>query len=1335
MIDFDRWLSRATGARDQGEADPISKTLALLGVSPADPLDEARASAGGGPTMARQALGNPAPMPGSVDEQATGGVPGLGTEGGGYNQPGLLQYPVDVRFPGEEPYDATTDEGADATNDPLMELPSPDVPAMEGIDSDATMYRQPLGQQPELPPTAAPGPPVRDDYRTTPAYDPRDADQGPRESGPAPWSPLSPNPEPVTPPTTYGPPLSETTAPPPSPYAPGQVDAMTPAPDRFAPGPTVTGDAVERAGQYVAPVFEPERRAAAAISAQTQPGGLLEPLAGGPRLTERMEQIRHQAAAELGRSPIDLRVTADPGWRARHPDLAAEYDDLQRQFDLTLLGQVGDASRFPRAAKPTVEVLQEQLEAATSAWTRATRAGDDQMAAFARERAVEIEGQLVDARNARLDLEPRIASDVGRRVESLPLAEETADDLAGVGRERVRMDPSEVSGPVSVPPRSISLNAGFGVLPEGASRPVSGSVIPPTQDAPSVARSLQGQIEGLQRLIDETPLDAPERPRLVERYIRAADELTEIVEDLDNRIGDATDAVREADRAWFENPRIRAGRTYDEIVGEPQAELDLLLAERAQYPPTPPAGPRSASPGMTASAGTIPPSASPDRLATVNRALSQGAASTLSGGTGAALADATDPGSPQGEDESDASYAIRRARERAQRMGAGFAVGAVAPALAARGARGALRAAGKTADDAGGGALATFGSVPQGGGSVLDALTQAFPRAASAYRSAAAGNAARMAAEGITPASKTDIVRGTVGTIGYGSMIGPATASMSTAANLTMPLWSLVKEPTRAVFRAIGTRNPEALREPVAMLQGSLEGLGQVSAALWDVVRARGKYAPSPDSANLSQRIADPIGRAVMAALETPGRVWAGGPDAIFGTIAEHAVTYRKAAQLATDAGQRGEKWDDWFNLYLDEVDRVKETGAPASQIGAGTAEVIEAGRVAAERAGFRQPLGEIGKNVRQVARAGDLPVLGNLIAPFFNSPWNIYLQRLERTPVGLAMNTQQSRFDKYYDALVGSALAYGMYEYATGGKINGSGPTEKGERDLWLADGNRPYTTNIGGVLIPNRAFGYAEGLLNAAGEIHDAIEYRKEDADLRWTRDDALARVGRLIKQEPYAAGYATIADMVQFGPDAALADVATRLTPLASTGRVIGTMRDPYEREASRGAGVPPEQELRERWQLGTGQREGLPIAQDVLGRPRENPQQGPAALFGPLGFPQDDPVIGALQEAGVTPGEPKKELGGPPPVGAGRAIPPIPLTPQEQQDWNAARGRVVIAETTKRLDDPAIRAMRTEQRTLLYERILRVAGEQADREIRSRPEFQRRLRESMTKARAS
>lgn len=219
-------------------------------------------------------------------------------------------------------------------------------------------------------------------------------------------------------------------------------------------------------------------------------------------------------------------------------------------------------------------------------------------------------------------------------------------------------------------------------------------------------------------------------------------------------------------------------------------------------------------------------------------------------------------------------------------------------------------------------------------------------------------------------------------------------------------------------------------------------------------------------------------------------------------------------------------------------------------------------------------------------------------------------------------------------------------------------------------AEGWKPYHTLVGDVYVPNRTFGIYGRLLNAVGDAHDAMAYQKKDATARDALTDAGKRVGRLVKEEPYLQG---LADLLQVfdnagpGLEGFSASNLARLVPYAATARTIGTAMDPNEREAERGRNVPIGQSIRERARQQIGIRDELPVAQDVLGRPRENQQQGVFAVLPRVSPKRAEPTIAAFREAGVDIGGPKDNL-------TLDGI-PVPLTPAEQRQWQTYRGEIL------------------------------------------------------------
>jgi cell wall-associated NlpC family hydrolase len=567
-----------------------------------------------------------------------------------------------------------------------------------------------------------------------------------------------------------------------------------------------------------------------------------------------------------------------------------------------------------------------------------------------------------------------------------------------------------------------------------------------------------------------------------------------------------------------------------------------------------------------------------------------------------------------------------------------------------------------------------------------------------------------------------------LGEVGYSSMIGPATFSVNVLGNLMEPLWSIPKEATRAIVRG----NP---REFVEMAGGAFHGMGQLGTAMVDALASRGRFAATPGHEPLSAVTTNPIGKAITTMLEGGGRVFSALPDAIFGTIATGAGEARTAAQIATDAGLKGQAWKQHVSALLADVDQVKAGQLPSI---AGTQDVIDGGAAYAKRQTFQDELGTIGKKARTVATLGDLPVVGHLITPFFNTPWNMNTRMLERTPAGFAMNSQGSRFDRMYDATLGSALLIGLAAGpVAAGTITGGGPNDPQKKAEMRSQGWRPYSTLIDGVYVPNRVFGVYAPLMNAAADVHDSIAYAKDSSPGSIT-SDYVGRLGQQVQQQPYLQGISNIMQAIQAGQGGGLtsgaenyaASTITRMVPYAATGRFVGTALDPNERTIDRGKNVPASTTIGQQVQSGVGLRGDLPVAQDVLGRPQENPQQGWKAGFAKTSPEKADQIIKAFLDNQVDIGSPRQDLtislyG---PDGKVSQSIPMPLTPAEQRTWNQLRGDALINLVGPATKDPEFAKAPPDVQAKWLQTQLQTANDYATRTIRGQlpdPEITKRI----------
>ena len=638
--------------------------------------------------------------------------------------------------------------------------------------------------------------------------------------------------------------------------------------------------------------------------------------------------------------------------------------------------------------------------------------------------------------------------------------------------------------------------------------------------------------------------------------------------------------------------------------------------------------------GMNASAGALPssPTLGTRALDTATRVLGEG----LAGGTGGAVIE-------QGLNPDDPDAARR-----------GFIKGAVGFPLATRGARALPRLLGRGGDDAAEGALGVLGSIP-GMGPIDRRWQQAAARAAA---QAAAARAAGKA----PPPTAGDWLR----SIGYSGMIGPSTGIVNALGNGLELVYHLPKD----IVRSIGRGN---LREAGAEARGLVTGFMRSGGEILDAL-AGAHPGGGVENARLSQRVQNPLGQLAAQLIESPTRIFSEVPDAFYRSIATSMGESRQAAQIATNEGLTGAAWSQRVGDLLNDVATHRAGGGASPEV----VRIIKDGHDLAERLTLRGEIGPRG----QAFKAGidALPFgLGNLVMPFFNTPYHMLQRQLERSPVGLAMKTQPAKFDKYYDAILGTGVAAGVGGLAMSGAITGSGPDDAEKRRMLQTQGWQANSTLVGGRWIPNNTFGVFGPMLDTAGELGDAVRYQKKDAANRDIGGELVRRTLAVVGNQVYLRG---IGDIMQAAKDPAaygesyVAQTLSRGIPLGATARLAGTMTDPNERAVEKGGDVGSVEAVRQRVARGLpgqglpviGGREGLAVAQDVLGRPVENARTGVAALGPRMRTPKPDPIIEAYTTAGI-------DIGNPPSSFTEEGV-KIEMTPEQQRDYQRYMGEHII-----------------------------------------------------------
>ena len=607
-----------------------------------------------------------------------------------------------------------------------------------------------------------------------------------------------------------------------------------------------------------------------------------------------------------------------------------------------------------------------------------------------------------------------------------------------------------------------------------------------------------------------------------------------------------------------------------------------------------------------------------------------------------------------------------------------------------------------------------------GGMAVAGILGNISPRAAARWRQATQRAtmqaAAARAAGKAPPATAADWLR----SIGYSGMIGPATGIVNAVGNGMELLYHAPKDIARSVVRG-------APREAWTEAQGLATGFMRAGGEMLDAL-AGAHPGGGVETARLSQRVQNPIAQVAANLIEAPARVFSEVPDAFYRSIATSMGESRMAAQIATNEGLRGAAWSQRVGQLLADVAAHRAGGQASPQV----VSIIKDGVQLAERLTLRGDVGTRGAAFKKGIDA--LPFgLGNVIMPFFNTPYQMMQRGLERSVVGLKMGTQPAKFDKYYDVMVGSTIGLGAAGLAMGGMVTGSGPDDAEKRKMLQSQGWQGNSTLVGGVWIPNNAFGVFGPLLDTAGEIGDGIRYQKKDDTDYGTM--LAKRSLKVVQNQVYLRGFA---DLIKAMNDPGsvgasyTAQFASRLIPLGATARTIGNATDPLERQTERTADVGFPEAVRQRVARGlpgqglpfVGGREGLAPAQDVLGRPQENERAGLASLGPKTRTPKPDATIQAFTDAGV-------DIGFPPDTISIDGV-QLELTPAEQRRWQRERGTILEKYARTMTEKPWWG--NPAKREVAMKELLREANSAASGEVQKfigAESLRRRLREAAQK----
>jgi flagellum-specific peptidoglycan hydrolase FlgJ len=505
--------------------------------------------------------------------------------------------------------------------------------------------------------------------------------------------------------------------------------------------------------------------------------------------------------------------------------------------------------------------------------------------------------------------------------------------------------------------------------------------------------------------------------------------------------------------------------------------------------------------------------------------------------------------------------------------------------------------------------------------------------------------------------------------VGYSSMIGPATATVNVPGNVIETMWS--------VGRHVATQNP---RVSAYELSGVGDGMARMGLAMIDAIAGRtptNPHFPIIQPANAADA-------ALFKFTELGKRVFTDLPDAMkeFGRV---LYVNREAGKIVDEEIKAGTLAADAARTRFNQLTEGYWAGRaePNTPLQMPEFERIDrASDLGSRRDTFQDALSTRQRDFQQGIQA--MGPIGHWLFPFFGTPAKMLERIAEKTPVGLAIGKDvRPPSERAFDAVVGTALLGGLVALneAGGIQVTGSGPQNAQQRKGLESEGWRQKSVIVGPYAIPQAMFGEWAPVLQTIGEIRDAQKYGPEKKDPA-TFDriaDAAKRLGSVVGDFPYLRGFGDLIDFLS-DPAANLESFAernaARMVPYAGTLKAVAQSQSDVERRPDRAKdiGIPEAATQRAEQYLPTTplnptvNSQQVPATQDVLGRPNENPRQGPGGVFLPrFGVAKPDPTIQAFRDANVG-------IGAPPDKVTIDGI-PLDLTPSEQRQWQASRGQIL------------------------------------------------------------
>ena len=183
------------------------------------------------------------------------------------------------------------------------------------------------------------------------------------------------------------------------------------------------------------------------------------------------------------------------------------------------------------------------------------------------------------------------------------------------------------------------------------------------------------------------------------------------------------------------------------------------------------------------------------------------------------------------------------------------------------------------------------------------------------------------------------------------------------------------------------------------------------------------------------------------------------------------------------------------------------------------------------------------------------------LIMPFIQTPYNIAKFQFQRTPLGALSPRNikgiaaggREQADALARLSMGTGFALGAWMTVQRGEVTGEYPKEKAERELWEAEGRKPYSIRIGDRWLAYNRFQPLGMYLGQAAAL-DAAVRAGDQKGVGQTFSRLMASGGKQVLDQPFVSGMSSLLDALQ-DPERS----AARFTSQTLTGLIPNIMRD--------------------------------------------------------------------------------------------------------------------------------------------------------------------------------